>query len=249
MQYLELRKVASSRLTLCAAIALLISTLLSLAVIWRMVLYEVIYLFTGSLDAEASEAVMNTRTFFLMIPITVFASLPVISVFMIYTNARSGASMKRTGYTILFVMMVALLILCAVLLPFSLSALSNSHYYFTTCLALLTPFTLLLAFSAASTLKTARDVVINGYTYRNCSVLLPTVLIVSLCLKAANIVALILANSLPILIRLMPEYRVTSRTLFAGMIVAGAADFITTLLFTLISFRGRAALAHRFEDQ
>lgn len=243
MQYHALRKAASSNLTLYAAIALLITSLLSLIAAWRMIGAEIwLYFYSESLTGSVTQSDVTVRTVFLMIPLCIVAALPVISMFIIYINARSGASMNRISYTILHGMMVVLLVICIVLLPICLSILNKSLDYISICLSIWVPVTLLIAFSAASVLRTTREVVINGYSYRNFTNLLPIMLILALCLKAANTVALLLANWIPPLALSLQNYHITGGFLYACIVAASITGFVTTLLFLLLSFRGKKAV-------
>ena len=247
MQYQALRKVASSQLMLFASIAKLLTVLLILAHIWRDIASGVTI---RNNDGDLMRHLLDPETLLKVLPLSCFAALPVIAMFLIYRNARSGRELKRTGYSILRVYMIVQAVLSAV-------ALSFTWYYFRVfpmfCIVLEILVMFLISIGSASVLKTAGQVAGNGVSRRNVTYFLPILLILSFVIKIGNMIALLVESTVQARDYALPEaeqisldFKVTLIDVVeVGMIAAG---FLSSLLLMILSFRGRKALVRQTED-
>lgn len=253
MQYQALRKVASSKLMLSAAITKLLTVLLVLTNIWYSIASNNAYgHFRRGDDASYNilRYVLDPETLLKALPPTCFAALPVIALFLIYHTARAGRELKRTGYSILRGYMIAQVLLSALVLGFT-------WYYITflpmTCVILETFVMFLISIVSASVLKTAKEVAYDGRTYRRFTLWLPILLIVSFVMKAGYLIMLLVGNL---------SYGNSSVSSEAGPIAIQfrlsfiavvefctiAAGLVSSLLLILLCFRGRKALNQRPTD-
>lgn len=241
MQYQALRKLASSKLMRYAAIAVLVTMLSALVSVWIILAMHFASqrLLPGVVFDPVSYA-FSAKALFEMIPYCSLLAWPVVALFLVYTNARSGETLNRAGYTILRVLMFIQALLFAILLPFLLMILDFNPF-----IPLEAAAGLLLSLFAASALKTAREIVTNGLTYRRISLLLPISLILALAFRAANLVTFILANTLPSLVDHLLIYHAPNEVTFYCVIVVAVMSIFTSVLFLLLCFRSRKALIRR----
>ena len=255
MQYQALRKEASSKLMLFAVITTILVFLATFVQIWLMMNSNISDIVAQSMEMTPapeifSDIFLSAFKFVMiivMIPALGVASLIIIALFLIYANARSNQPLKRTGYTIMRGMMIAGLVcdafgLFAIILTIkgfsSYRAISNAAEGFVT---------LLIAITSVSALKTAKEVVVHGSTYRRISNLLPILLIVTLCVTAGNMILVILANTMPALTVKLVEYRLSSAPIYYVSIANRALQLIQTFLFILLCFRGKNAISQQRE--
>ena len=253
MQYQALRKIAASKLMLFAAIAKFLTVLFILTHIWHDIASNNAYgHFRRGDDASCNilRYVLHPETLLKALPLTCFAALPVIAMFLIYRNARSGRELKRTGYSILRVYMIVQAVLSAV-------ALSFTWYYFRVfpmfCIVLEILVMFLISIGSASVLKTAGQVAGDGASHRNVTYFLPILLILSFVIKIGNSIALLVESvahardsALPGAEQISLDFKVT----FIDVVEIGivAAGFLSSLLLILLCFRGRKALTRQSED-
>lgn len=248
MQYQALRKLAASKLMLFASITKLVTVLFVLLThIWRGIAYNGMI---RNHDVDLLRYLLDTETILKVLPISCFAALPVIAMFLIYRNARSGRELKRTGYSVLRVFMIVQAVCSAV-------ALSFTWYFIREFPMLLIVLEILVMFlisiGSASVLKTAGQVAGNGVSRRNVTYFLPILLILSFVIKIGNLIALIvllvesaahsLASVLPEAEQIYLEHKVT----FIDVVEVGmvAAGLLSSLLLIILCFRGRKALTEK----
>lgn len=243
MQYQALRKLAASKLMLFASITKLVTVLLILPHIWRGIA------FNGAIrnhDVDLLRYLFDTETILKVLPISCFAALPVIAMFLIYCNARSGRELKRTGYSILRVFMIVQAVCSAVALSFTWY-LIREFSMLRIVLEILVMF--LISIGSASVLKTAGQVADNGLSRRNVTYFLPILLILSFVVKIGNMIELIFEiaqardYALPEAEQIHLDFQVTFIDVVeVGMVAAGLLSF---LLLIILCFRGRKALTEK----
>ena len=241
MQYQALRKTASSKLMRCAVIAMLVTMIAALVTVWvfKAMALASENLLPGRVFDPVSYA-FSAGVLIELIPYCSLIAWPVVALFLIYTNARSGETLSRAGYSILRVLMFLQALGFAILLPFVLMILDYNPF-----IPLEAAAGFLLSLCAASALKTAREIVTNGFTYRRITLLLPIALILAIAFKTANLVTFILMNTVPSLVDSLLIYRVSDGATFYCLIVVAVMSIFTSILFLLLCFRGRNALERR----
>lgn len=247
MQYRALRSAASSKLMLFAAITKLITVLLVHTHIWRGIAY------IGMIrnhDVDLLRYLLDTETFLKVLPISCFAALPVIAMFLIYCNARSGRELKRTGYSVLRVSMIVQAVCSAVALSFTWYSI---RVFPMLCIVLEILVMLLISIGSASVLKTAGQVAGNGVSRRNVTYFLPILLILSFVVKIGNLIALLVESAAQARAYALPEaeqIHLDFQVTFIDVVEVGmvAAGLLCSLLLIILCFRGRKALLSHSED-
>ena len=242
MQHLALRKAASSKLMLLATILMLLILITMPVMVW--------FLLDSSLSSIPIRydllPYLKITVMIVLVPALGVAVLPVIAMFMIYANARSDRPLKTTGYTILRGYMIAMIAVSALLLIFSIPTRFFSFRTVSTFFSML--IQLLLSIGAVSALKTAKDVVLYGVTYRQFPAYLPVLLILSLCISAATLIVSVLANTVPALTTVLTEYRIESAAAYYVRVSYAALGLVASLLDILLCFRGKKALTRKPEE-
>ena len=247
MQYQALRKVAASKLMLLAAITKLLTVLFVLIHIWRDIASGIAI---RNNDGDLLWHLLDAETVLKALPLSCFAVLPVIAMFLIYRNARSGRELKRTGYSILRVYMIVQAILSAV-------ALSFTWYFIRVfpmlCIVLEILVMFLISIGSASVLKTAGQVAGDGVSRRNVTYFLPILLILSFVIKIGNMIALLVESAVQARDYALPEAEQISfdfKVTLIDVVEVGiiAAGFLSSLLLIILCFRGRKALVRQTED-
>ena len=241
MQYQALRKTASSKLTLFAAISMLLLVLASPVQVWSYMGSS----FTSVPVPSYMLPYLKTTVIIVMLPMLGVMALPVIGLFLIYANARSDRPLKTAGYTIVRGYMIATIVFSSILLIISVPTGSTSYRSISTFFSVL--LELLIAVMAVSALKTAKEVVTTGSTFRRIPDFLPVALITSFCVSAAELVISILANTVPSLVEALPEYRIDSAAEYYTMIAYAAIGLVSSFLFILLCFRGRTVFLQQRE--
>lgn len=233
MQSQALRKEASSKLTLFAAISMLLLVLASPVQVWSYM--------DSSLSSVPVPSYMlpylKITVVIVMLPALGVMALPVVGMFLLYANARSDRPLKTAGYTILRGYMIAVIVFSSILLIISIPTGSTSYRSFSTFFSVL--LELLIAVMAVSALKTAKEVVMTGSTFRRIPDFLPVALITSFCVSAAELVISILANTVPSLVEALPEYRIESAAEYYARVGYAALGLVSSFLFILLCLRGR----------
>lgn len=248
MQYQALRKEASSKLLLFAAVSMILLLLSVLATLFVMAPQNSQTSMTGYTFSDVNlTAILILILVLVMLPVIAVTSLPVIGLFLIYSNARSGRPLKTTGYSLLrgymFFGIVAEAFLLALL---AVPIVILRGYSLSTCLSFFSMLlSLLTSIASVSVLKTAKEVVVFGYTYRKVSAFLPVMLILSLCLSALSLLLTVLANTVPALTVTLADFRITTAPAFYVRIVTSALGLLSSFLFLLLSFRGKKALTQQ----
>lgn len=247
MQYRALRSAASSKLMLFAAITKLITVLLVHTHIWRGI--ACIGMIRNH-DVDLLRYLLDTETFLKVLPISCFAALPVIAMFLIYCNARSGRELKRTGYSVLRVFMIVQAVCSAVALSFTWY-LIREFSMLRIVLEILVMF--LISIGSASVLKTAGQVAGNGVSRRNVTYFLPILLILSFVVKIGNLIALLVESAAQARAYALPEaeqIHLDFQVTFIDVVEIGlvAAGLLSSLLLIILCFRGRKALLSHSED-
>lgn len=255
MQYQALRKEASSKLMLFAAITTVLVILTAFVQVWFMMNSNISDIVAQSMEMTPapeifSDIFLSAFKFVMiivLIPALGVASLIIIALFLIYANARSNQPLKRTGYTIMRGMMITSLVFSAITLFIGIPAITGISSYAAISNTFEALVTLLIAILSANALKTAREVVTTGSTYRRISNLLPILLIVTLCVNAGNMILTVLANTVPALTVKLTDYRLTSAPAYYVSIANYVLSLIHTLLFIFLCFRGKKALSQQRE--
>lgn len=244
MQYQALRKVASSRLMLFTTITKLLTVLFTMTYVWYDIASNVAskhYWHGDDTSYSVLRYVMHLDVLWKILPLCCFTALPVIALFMIYHSARSDQPLKRTGFSILRGYMIVQLVLSALAFAFA--------WYYIVFIpgAILEVFvTLLISIVSVSVLKTTIKVVTDGYRYRRFTYCLPILLIVSLAVKAGNLIVLIVSNLAQNRLSALSPEAVEFRfdLTFINIVEIGmiAAGLVSSLLLILLCFRGRKAL-------
>jgi len=242
MQYQSLRKAASSKLMLFATISMLLILLSAPAMVW--------YLMEPSLSSIPIRYDMlpylKITIMIVLIPAIGIGALPVIAMFMIFANARSNRPMKTAGFTILRGYMIAMIAGSSILLIFSIPTRVFSFRTISTFLSML--IQLFLSIGAVSALKTAKEVVRFGASYRQFPTYLPVLLILSLCISAVTLLVSVLANTVPALTAVLAEYRIESAAAYYVRVSYAALGLIASLLYILLCFRGKKALSRKQKE-
>ena len=240
MQYQALRKTASSKLTLAAAITLSLTLFCA-------------FLTGMSFASESNAAQGSTQIVFYVVlipfvlPFVAVALLPGVALFLIYKNAASGRPLRRVGFTILRSYMIVNVVVCAlaaviIIVPRVISTrwAFNAVSTVTVIQMLLT---LLVSILSVGVLKTAAEVVVYRGTYRKVGYLLPILQIILALLAAADLLFTVLANTVPSLLEPLADYRVSSAQMFYFSVVSSSLGLANSVLFILLSFRGIRALS------
>lgn len=242
MQYQALRREASSKLTLFAAISMLLLVLASPVQVWS---------YMGSSIASVPVPsymlpYLKITLIIMMLPVLGVTALPVVAMFLLYANARSDRPLKTTGYTILRGYMIAAIVYSSLMLIISVPTGSTSYRSISTFFSVL--LELLIAVTASSALKTAKEVVTAGSTLRRIPDFLPVALITSFCVSAAELIISILANTVPSLVEALPEYRIDSAAEYYARVGYAAIGLVSSFLFILLCFRGRKVFLQQRES-
>lgn len=247
MQYQALRKLAASKLMLFASITKLLTVLFVLIHIWRDIASN------GAIrnqDGSLLRHLLDTETILKAFPFSCFAALPVIAMFLIYCNARSGRELKRTGYSVLRVSMIVQAVCSAVALSFTWYSI---RVFPMLCIVLEILVMLLVSIGSASVLKTAGQVVGNSVSRRNVTYFLPILLILSFVVKIGNLIALLVESAAQARDYALPEaeqIHLDFQVTFIDVVEVGmvAAGLLSSLLLIILCFRGRKALLSHSED-
>lgn len=247
MQYQALRKLAASKLMLFASITKLLTVLFVLIHIWRDIASS------GAIwnqDGSLLWHLLETETIMKAFPLSCFIALPVIAMFLIYCNARSGRELKRIGYSVLRVSMIVQAVCSAVALSFTWYSI---RVFPMLCIVLEILVMLLISIGSASVLKTAGQVAGNGVSRRNVTYFLPILLILSFVVKIGNLIALLVESAAQARAYALPEaeqIHLDFQVTFIDVVEVGmvAAGLLSSLLLIILCFRGRKALLSHSED-
>ena len=243
MQYQALRGVASSRLMLFAVIARFLTFLLTVALLWFFSAFRLLWQDAASVYDKLHLTFSDYEALLRLATIGAVFALPVIAAFLIFLNARSGKPLRRAGYSFLRAISFFRLVVCALALALFLSIFSDSKSLFALSIAAELLTMLLLSIAAAGALKTARQIAVNGSTCRRLTYFLPVTLILSICVQAANLIAVILDNYFPSAEEVQPWYHIGLSPLDHLVVAAGAAGLVSTILFLLVDLRAIKALS------
>lgn len=248
MQYLMLRKEASSKLVLFTAVALLLLIVAVPVMIWVFAQEAYSLVPTQSAAVESFLPIVATAVIVVMIPVLGAVALPVIALLMIYTNANSGGPLKSAGYSLLRGMMIAYIVMYGFSLLFSflpnlLMLVRPGGYSYTTTFSLLSSLLNLFSVIACFKLLTAlREIVRFGYTYRRFPESLPILLIISLFPSAVSLLLIVLANTVPSLTVKLESFRIPTATMFYFIVGILALALACSVLIVLLCYRCKKVL-------
>ncbi len=243
MQDQTLRKIASSRLTLAAVVVRLLTYLLTVAVLWSYAAFGFAWADAASVYDAFILTVSDFRAIRHLIILTVVMALPVIALVLVAANARSGKPLKGAGYALLRADAILRMVVSAAGLVVSLIILSDSASPFAFSITAELIAMLLTSIAAAGALKTARQIAVDGCTDRRLTYFLPITLILSFCVQAGNLIAVVLANYFPAPQEVYRWYHTGLSPLDHLFVAAGAAGLVRTFLFLLLSLRAKKSLS------
>ncbi|MBQ3356738.1 MAG: hypothetical protein IJG45_06460 [Oscillospiraceae bacterium] len=240
MQYQALRKEASSRLMLFATLSIILILLAMAAVVWAVMDESfAVYPVPGEM-----RFLLRIIVFIILIPFLGVASLPIIALFMIYANARSDRPLKTAGFTLLRGYMIANIVFCAFELLISLIPLVTFYTVPMATSIFSSLLSLYIAIASVSALKTAKEVVTFGFTYRKISTLLPVSILCSAGLLGLNLLLTVLANTVPSLMAELSSFRMSTAALYYSRVAVSGLSIISSVLFAILCIRGKKALSH-----
>lgn len=250
MQLQALRREASSKLMLLTTISMLLP-LISFPVYFWFFYDSAMLSFPAGAIAGAdmttmSGIVIKVISMILVLPMIAFLALPIVSMFLIYKNARSGRPMKCVGFSLLRGYTIFTLVCEAFLLFLNALELAETYPGYSLSIAggtFESLLRLLISIVSLSALNTARAVILYGGTERKISLLLPVLLILSSLLSAVQLVLIVLANTVPSMVEKLEDYRIATAGAFYAQIVYAALTLLNSFMFILLCFRGIKALS------